>query len=96
MLATDIAPGMIKCVAERLTSYLDCRARVMNGEALDFADGAFDVSFSISGVSGFADWRKGLSEVARVVRKGGHGCLASWHNPPGGGPFLLLAEAKVC
>jgi len=68
-------------------------SRVMNGEALDLPNGSFDGAFSIFGATVFSDWRKGLGELGRVVRKGGHGCVASWRDPPGGGPFVPMAEA---
>ncbi len=93
VLGTDIAPGMIERLAERLELYPKCEARVMNGEALTLPDGSFDNAFSIFGAIVFSDWRKGLGELARAVRKGGQGCVASWRDPPGGGPFVLMAQA---
>lgn len=93
VLGTDISPGMIERLAERLEPYPECKARVMNGETLTLPDGSFDSAFSIFGAIVFSDWRKSLGELARVVRKGGHGCVASWRDPPGGGPFVLMAQA---
>ena len=49
--------------------------------------------FSIFGAIVMSDWRKSLGELARVVRRGGNGCVASWRDPPGGGPFVLMAQA---
>jgi SAM-dependent methyltransferase len=93
VLAVDIAPGMVNLLSERLTPFPDAEARVMDGQALEIEDDSFDVAFSIIGVNLFADWRTGLQEMARVVRPGGQGCVATWHRPPGGGPFVIMAQA---
>ena len=93
VLAVDIAPGMVNLLAERLAPFPDAQARVMDGQTLEIEDGSFDVAFSIVGISLFADWRAGLREMARVVRPGGRGCVATWHRPPGGGPFVIMAQA---
>lgn len=91
--AIDIAPGMVERLRERLEPYPDCVAAVMNGEKLSFPDAAFDAAFSIFGVIFFRDWRQGLREQRRVLRSGGKACVATWHTPPGGGPFVLMAKA---
>jgi len=93
VLAVDIAPGMVNLLSERLTPFPDAEARVMDGQALKIEADGYDVAFSIFGVSLFADWRTGLREMARVVRPGGHGCVAAWRRPPGGGPFMIMAQA---
>ena len=93
VVATDIAPGMVRRLAERLRTFPGCEAREMNGEALGFGDQSFDAAFSIFGVMLFPDWRRGLREQARVLRAGGKGCVATWRDPPGGGPFVLMASA---
>jgi ubiquinone/menaquinone biosynthesis C-methylase UbiE len=94
VLATDIAPGMIEILTERLKPFPHCEARIADGEHLDVADASFDAAFSIFGGQILAgDGRKGLRELARVVKEGGCGCVSTWVQPPGGGPFILLAEA---
>lgn len=93
VLAIDIAPGMVKRLAGKLADFPGCEARVMDGEMLDAPDGAFDAAFSVFGVMTFADWRKGLSEQARVTCPGGKGCVVTWREPPGGGPFQILFAA---
>jgi ubiquinone/menaquinone biosynthesis C-methylase UbiE len=65
----------------------------MDGQALELPDASFDAAFSIVGVSLFTDWRAGLNELARVLRPGGRGCVATWRNLPGGGPFHVMAQA---
>lgn len=91
--AVDVAPGMVRRLSAKLASYPHCRAVVGDGEALDLEASSYDATFSIFGVMTFSDWRKGLSEQARVTRPGGKGCVATWHEPPGGGPFMILFEA---
>jgi SAM-dependent methyltransferase len=93
VVATDVAPGMVRRLAERLRTFPGCEAREMDGEALGFGDQSFDAAFSIFGVMLFSDWRRGLREQARVLRTGGKGCVATWRDPPGGGPFVLMASA---
>lgn len=91
--AIDVAPGMVNLLSERLAPFPRAQAQVMDGEAMTFADGSFDVAFSIMGFHLFADWRRGLQEQARVVRAGGKGCVAVWRTPLGGGPFEVMAKA---
>ncbi len=80
VLATDLAPTMIERLnqrarAENLTGL---EGRVMDGTALDLVDDAFDVAVSINGVSLFPDIAKGLAEMTRVTRQGGHVVLAGF------------------
>jgi|GEM_PF-256037 len=93
VLAIDNAPGMVRRLSERLTGFPRCEARLMDGQALVIANASFDAALSIVGVSMFAEWRKGLRELVRVLRPGGRGCVATWRKPPGGGPFLVMAQA---
>ena len=92
-LATDLSPGMVARLSERLAAFPGCAARVMDGQALDTPDGAFDAAFSIFGVMLFPDWRRGMRELARATRAGGHGCIAVWRGSAGAGPMILLLDA---
>jgi ubiquinone/menaquinone biosynthesis C-methylase UbiE len=73
VVATDIAPRMIEALRARAAAagLSNLEARVMDGMALDFPDGTFDVSVSLNGVSLFPDLAGGLAELARVTRPGG-------------------------
>ena len=93
VLATDVAPGMVRRLAERLRPFHRCEARQMDGEALTVPDASFDAAFSIFGVMLFSDWRRGLREQARVLRSGGKAGVATWAEPPGGGPFVAMGAA---
>jgi SAM-dependent methyltransferase len=93
VLATDKSVAMVARLSERLEPYPNCVARVMDGQALESADGAFDATFSMFGVVNFPDWRLGLRELARVTRRGGHGCVSAWCDPRAAGPVGFLFEA---
>lgn len=91
VLATDFSPGMVARIAA--AGLANVEARVMDGQALDLPDGSFDAVFSIFGVIMFPDWRKGLAEMARVTRPGGHGVVATWQDR-GAATFLLLGQIR--
>lgn len=91
VLATDFSPGMVARIAA--AGLPNVEARVMDGQALPLGDGSFDAVFSIFGVIMFPDWRKGLAEMARVTRRGGHGVVATWQDR-GAATFLLLGQIR--
>lgn len=91
VLATDFSPGMVARIAA--AGLPNVEARVMDGQALEFPDASFDAVFSIFGVIMFLDWRKGLAEMARVTRPGGHGAIATWQDR-GAATFLLLGDVR--
>jgi ubiquinone/menaquinone biosynthesis C-methylase UbiE len=55
--AVDIAPGMIELLRERLYAFPSASVELMNGEKLDFYDGAFDTAISVFGISLFQKWK---------------------------------------
>jgi ubiquinone/menaquinone biosynthesis C-methylase UbiE len=89
VLATDFSPGMIARVTAHGLPNLE--GRTMDGQALDLPDATFDAVFSVFGVMMFPDWRKGLAEMARVTRPGGHGVVATWQSE-GAATHLLLGQ----
>lgn len=91
--AIDIAPGMVELLSGRLSPFPTSDACVMDGQSLTFPDARFDAAASIMGVSMFPDWRRGLAEQVRVLRPGGKAAVATWRTPPGGGPFVVMAQA---
>lgn len=91
VLATDFSPGMVARVAAAGLPNLE--ARVMDGQALDLPDASFDAVFSIFGVIMFPNWRKGMTEMARVTRPGGQGIVATWQEQ-GAATFLLLSQVR--
>jgi SAM-dependent methyltransferase len=97
VLATDFSPGMVARLSARLRAEgfdrSGCAARVMDGQALELPEASVDAAFSIFGVMLFPDHRKGLAELARVLRPGGRACVAVWTREEGAGPALVLVEA---
>lgn len=91
VLATDFSPGMVARIAAAGLPNVD--AQVMDGQALALPDASFDAVFSIFGVIMFPDWRKGLAEMVRVTRPGGHGVVATWQDR-GAATFLLLGQIR--
>jgi ubiquinone/menaquinone biosynthesis C-methylase UbiE len=91
VLATDFSPAMVARIAA--AGLPNVEARVMDGQALALPDASFDAAFSIFGVIMFPDWRKGLAEMARVTRPGGHGVVATWQDR-GAATFLLLGQIR--
>lgn len=91
VLATDFSPGMVARIAA--AGLPNVEARAMDGQALDLPEASFDAVFSIFGVIMFPDWRKGLTEMARVTRPGGHGVIATWQSR-GAATFLLLGDIR--
>ena len=89
VLATDFSPGMVARIAR--AGLPNVAVKVMDGQSLDVPDASFDAVFSIFGVFMFPDWRKGLSEMARVTRPGGKGVVATWQKR-GAGSFMLLGD----
>nr|WP_294168194.1 class I SAM-dependent methyltransferase [uncultured Sphingomonas sp.] len=94
--AVDHSEAMTARVAERAAAEgLEVEARTMDGQALDFEDGAFDAALSVFGVMMFPDHEAGLRELARMVRPGGTAGIAVWRHPGGGGPAILLRNAVL-
>ncbi len=80
VLATDFAPGMVARLRERAASarLSGLAAEVMDGQALTVPDGSFDASASVLGLIFFPDIPQGMSELKRVVRKGGRSAIVCW------------------
>jgi demethylmenaquinone methyltransferase/2-methoxy-6-polyprenyl-1,4-benzoquinol methylase len=70
----DFSEGMLRLGKEKVRSAgLTDRVRLQRGDAtaLPFADDTFDGSIIAFGIRNVNDYQKGLSEMGRVVKKGG-------------------------
>ena len=96
VLATDFAPGMLQVldalVAERQLTKVT--TAMMDGQALDVEDNAFDVAASMFGLIFFPDLDAGMREMARVVRPGGRLAISSW-DLQGFGMLAMIGRAIV-
>jgi ubiquinone/menaquinone biosynthesis C-methylase UbiE len=80
--AIDAATRMVERTRERAgAAGVSVDARVMDGMALSYADAAFDAALSVLGVILFPDPVAGLSEMRRVVRRGGRVAVVTWTEP---------------
>jgi ubiquinone/menaquinone biosynthesis C-methylase UbiE len=80
--AVDISPVMVERLGARARREgLDLDARVMDGHALELADGTFDMVASEFGVMLFPDLPQGLREMARVTRRGGRVVVVAFGSP---------------
>lgn len=89
VLAVDISPAMIAHLKARARQegLANLEARVMDGQALHLEDDSFDVAASQFGVMLFPDLPRGLGEMVRVTRTGGHVLVVTF-GPPAQVEFL--------
>lgn len=95
VLATDFAEGMVEHIQNRADAALmhNIETRVMDGQALDLADGRFDISVSIVGLIFFPDIDKGFAELKRVLKPGGRSAVVCWDHPENFEMMKLLRRA---
>ena len=74
--AADISPQMAKRAQERLAGAANVSVRVEDGQALTFADDTFDSVLCSLGLMFFPDPARGLAEIHRVLRPGGHAAVS--------------------
>ena len=61
--AIDLSGAMVARLRQRLAPYPECKALVMDGEALTFEDSTFEAVFSVLSATLFSNWSAGA--VAR-------------------------------
>lgn len=80
--AVDASEEMVVRIRQRAAAAgLAIDARVMDGQALMFPDGAFDAALSVFGIILFPDPVQGLREMRRTVRPGGRVAIVTWTEP---------------
>jgi ubiquinone/menaquinone biosynthesis C-methylase UbiE len=75
--AIDIDPDMIRRAERRLSPGLreTIRFQVADAQELPFPDASMDAVFNFGIVHHLEDWRKGIREIARVLKPGGAYCF---------------------
>ena len=91
--AIDLSSAMVARLNQRLAPYPECKALVMDGQALTFEDSTFDAAFCVLSTTLFSNWSAGLDEAVRVVRPGGWLGIVHWANPEGADIFTILSRA---
>jgi SAM-dependent methyltransferase len=85
---------MVARLNQRLAPHAECKALVMDGQALAFEDSTFDATFAIMSTTLFPNWSVGLDEAVRVVRPGGWIGIVHWASPGGADIFSILSRAQ--
>ena len=93
VIAIDLSSAMVARLNQRLAPYPECKALVMDGQALTFEDSTFDAAFSVLSTTLFPKWSAGLDEAVRVVRPGGWLGIVHWANPESADIFTILSRA---
>ena len=83
VLATDISPAMIELLdaQARREGLSELKSRIMDGQALDLEDDAFDVAGSQYGVMLMPDFSRALKEMVRVTKPGGRVLIIAFGHP---------------
>jgi len=80
--AIDASSRMVERIQTRAAERgLSIDARAMDGQALTFDDATFDAALSVLGVILFPDAVRGLTQMVRVVRRGGIISIVTWTEP---------------
>lgn len=95
VVATDLVPEMAEATRRRAAEagLSNLEARVMDLEAIDFADASFDAATCRFGVMFCPSPLQALSEVRRVLVAGGWFALAVWDLPEKSPGQTVLDEA---
>jgi ubiquinone/menaquinone biosynthesis C-methylase UbiE len=79
----DIDPDQIRAAAEAANGLTDIRFIVGDATALPFPDGEFDLVYSNKTTHHIPDWQQAISEMARVLKPGGHVVYSDFVAPLG-------------
>lgn len=97
--ALDFSPAMLARFEERQRELgvTGVSARLGDGQALPYADGAYAAGFSMFGLIFFPDRARGFAELRRVLAPGARAVVSSWppldENPVFAAMFAAVREA---
>lgn len=72
LVAADFSPSAVSIAKHLLTDATGCDIRVADIQAIPFGDDEFDLVVSLETLEHVPDWGKGLAELVRVAKPGGH------------------------
>lgn len=83
VLATDFSAGMAALLRDKAAAMglSNLSVAVMDGQALEVADGSFERAFSVLGLMFFPDRGRGFSELKRVLAPKGKAAVVTWSTP---------------
>ncbi|MHA6510940.1 class I SAM-dependent methyltransferase [Tessaracoccus sp. Z1128] len=77
LTAVELSEGMLRVARRRIERLgLSVDSLIADGQDLPFGDGSFDAVVCTYSLCGFADHRRGVEEMVRVLRPGGSLLLA--------------------
>src|SRR3989442_9625042 len=87
VVGADLSRAMLGLARKKLSGRsrgADARITLVNApaEALPFRDGAFDAVTIAFGIRNVPDFKAGLKEVLRILKKGGRACILEFSTPP--------------
>ena len=96
VVISDIAPGMVAIASARAAAdgLSNVEARVLDLEAIDEPDGAYDAVLCRDGIMLVPEPHRAAGEIRRVLRDGGRFAIAVW-GPPERNPWLSLVFRAV-
>ena len=71
LTVTDVDPAMVEAAARALSQLRNVTVDLADMTALPYPDRSFDIATSYLMLHHVVDWRRGVEEVARVLRPGG-------------------------
>ena len=97
VLATDFSAGMLDKLASKSAAQglSVVQTAIMDGQALQVADGSFDIVASLFGLMFFPDHDRGLRELLRALKPAGQAVVTTWAPPPRGEMLQLMGRAMA-
>jgi len=95
VVATDLVPEMVEALKRRAEAagLTNVETRVVDAEAIDYADGSFDAVSCRFGIMFCPQPDVAVAEVRRVLKPGGRFVMSVWDEPERNPAFTVVGEA---